>query len=117
MGSNPVWTTNYNNLKMENFNVFDPMLKQGKDIGDNCIILAKRGNLEEYERNHTHYGGEKMVYGIDIKRKTESEKMSKAEVFVYYTDTKSITWKCTYIDNKGVYFKKDRSKIYLKKFA
>ena len=106
---------------MENFNKFQPLLDDDSipKFGRKGIyrIFAAEGNREFMSDQVWKYVdgvGGSYVKAESLKdRKDESERKTNLSLLVYDTSSKSLDWKCTYRNSKGVYFKKHRDKFYV----
>lgn len=102
---------------MKEFNIFNPLLENRKLYDRSFYIFGFKGDIDKYAHEFTYRGGIPKYFGIDIERKTQSDKMVDAELLIYTIwGGGMIDWKCLYKNTKGVYMNKDKKRYYLKDF-
>lgn len=97
---------------MEDFNIFKPLLEKSIKVWE-YHILAKEGSIYNFMSKHTYSGGKKVVFTSIKDRTRESDRVTECKLLIYDPVSSSLDSKCTYRNNKGVYFKKDGKVHYI----
>jgi len=98
---------------MKEFNLFDEMLKESISFDGGYYVLAAEGDDSKFHYEDRWWRGERILLTDLSSRKTESHRMTQYNILVYDKGSKSLDWKSTYRNTKGVYFKKGRDTVYL----